>query len=241
MDYKQEIIEQANQQENYEVCGFGILGRDKKIKITQVENKAKDPKKDFSINPSDFVKARLRGRILFFYHSHPFTPEDPTEKDIKSSENCKIPCLIYSRFSGAFYLYIPDSYKINNKLVERPWIDDFYECTTLVQDFYCLNYGLKRNKFMHNHIFDKNNRIFDDKIKNMFEEVSDGGFKYGDLLVFRIVNQNYYHFGIYYGNGVFLHHPQNMFSEKTELNTSWQRRLCNIYRLKDCEKGNITW
>lgn len=232
MNYKQEIKEIATKYTEEEICGYLIMDCNNNLIIYKCENRAKNKKNDFEIDPSDYVKAKFHGEILLCFHSHPFTNEEPSEKDIKSSENSKLPFLIYSNLTQKFFLFIPETYNIK-PFIGRKFIEDLQQCTSLVIDFYCKWKKLPRNHFFKNSIIPKNKETLENQIKKNFVKVDKKDVLLGDLLEFKMLNGDYRHFGLYVGEDYFLHQPNNGLSNKQFLNHSWQKRLCNIYRLKE--------
>lgn len=234
MDYKHEIKKIALQSPNEEVCGYVLMDCNQKIFIYECKNYAPHKDKDFLIDEADYVKAKWRGEILMCYHSHPYSDENPSHKDRISSDNSRIPYLIYSLETDTFFLYFPEKLPIKD-LVGRVWVDELYQCTSLVEDFYIQMYNLNRNFFFENHIIRKSNDTLKEVIEKHFIEIDKQNTKHGDLLCFKIPNQSYMHLGIFIKTGnddCFLHQITNGLSAKENLSESWMRRLCNIYRLK---------
>lgn len=232
MNYKEKIKKIALNSPDKEVCGYLIMDRNKKLIVFECKNYAQNPSEDFFIDPADYLKAKSKGEILLCFHSHPKTIERPTTSDINSSENSKIPFLIYSVFTDNFFLFTPESYKIK-PFIGREYIEDVQQCTSIVVDFYCKWKKLPRNYFYENGIIKKSISIINEIIDLHFIKVDQKDIKYGDLLQFKILTSSYSHFGIYLSDENFLHQPDKGLSNTEFLNYSWRRRLCNIYRLKE--------
>lgn len=99
-----------------EVCGFiGFDASNNKFIATVEKNQAEDPKSFFLINPAKFLEFKNKYKILGIFHSHVTADEQPSEFDIKMSEACCLPFIIYSLNSKKFHIYEPHNkdYDVN--------------------------------------------------------------------------------------------------------------------------------
>jgi proteasome lid subunit RPN8/RPN11 len=91
-----------------EVCGFVGWDEVEKKYVASIErNEAADPKSFFAINPASFLKFKNSYMLLGVYHSHILGDEQPSEFDIKMSETCCVPFIIYSLNTKKFHIYEP--------------------------------------------------------------------------------------------------------------------------------------
>lgn len=112
------IVNACNHQANQEVCGF--IGWDHPEYIATVEkNDATDPKNFFAINPASYLMFASDYDMLAIFHSHIIGDESPSEFDIKMSEACCIPFVIYSLNTKKFHIYEPSESELNVKAFAR--------------------------------------------------------------------------------------------------------------------------
>ena len=82
-----EIVRHARETAPEECCGL-LLGRDGDIvEAVRARNIADDPATRFLVDPKDHFDgrraARARGlEVVGFYHSHPRSPAEPSERDL---------------------------------------------------------------------------------------------------------------------------------------------------------------
>jgi len=111
-----------------EVCGFLGFDEDDKQFVAQIEkNQASDPKSFFLIDPISFLKFKESYSIVAVFHSHVSGDENPSEFDIKMSEACCLPFMIFSINSKKFYIYEPKNkdYDVNIlEMVKGKFNDD---------------------------------------------------------------------------------------------------------------------
>ncbi len=112
------IINSCNEQVMQEVCGF--IGWDSSKYVATVEkNDATDPKSFFVINPASYLMFAEDYDMLAIFHSHIIGDETPSEFDIKMSEACCIPFVIYSLNTKKFHIYEPSNSELNVKAFAR--------------------------------------------------------------------------------------------------------------------------
>lgn len=103
-----------------EICGFiGWDEQEKKYVATLENNEAQDPTKFFVLNPAAFLQFKNNYSLLGIYHSHVVGDENPSEFDIKMSEACSVPFIIYSINTKKFHIYEPQYTDSNVKAFER--------------------------------------------------------------------------------------------------------------------------
>lgn len=98
-----------------ELCSIIGTTKDNKIAYKQMQNRSKEPSAYFIIDPYDYLFFVKDHKPLCIFHSHLVGNEDPSEFDVKTSDNCCFPFLIYSICSEKFSLYEPQykDYDVN--------------------------------------------------------------------------------------------------------------------------------
>lgn len=106
----QVIVDESESNSFIEICGFLGFDRKKEAYVVQNEkNVAEDPSQHFMIDPLNYLLFKERYDLLAVYHSHINTDAEPSEFDVKMSNNCCIPFLIYSTETKKFDLYEPQN------------------------------------------------------------------------------------------------------------------------------------
>jgi proteasome lid subunit RPN8/RPN11 len=103
-----------------EVCGF--IGYDQSLKkhIVQLEkNCSTDPKNFFAIDALKYLLFKQKYLFGAIFHSHIIGDEKASEFDIKMSENCCIPFLIYGLNTDNFEIYQPKNIECDVKILKR--------------------------------------------------------------------------------------------------------------------------
>lgn len=103
-----------------EICAFiGYCSKENNYIISFEDNISSDPKNFFCISPAKYLKFKNTYEIIAVFHSHNVGDEEPSEFDIKMSENCCIPFMIFSINSRKFHFYEPQNQQYNVKLATR--------------------------------------------------------------------------------------------------------------------------
>jgi len=114
------IINWANAYPSIEICGFLGFDHDNKKYVVQLEeNCSNEPKHFFSINALNYLLFKNKYAMLSIFHTHIIGDEQPSEFDIKMSENCCIPFLVYGLNSKKFQIYEPKNSEYDVKTLER--------------------------------------------------------------------------------------------------------------------------
>lgn len=96
------------------------MGYDKTKKdyIVQLEkNCSTDPKNFFAIDPLRYLLFKQKYSLVAIFHSHIIGDEKPSEFDIKMSENCCIPFLVYSLNTDKIEIYEPKNIEYDVKVL----------------------------------------------------------------------------------------------------------------------------
>lgn len=103
-----------------EVCGFLGYDKIKRDYIVQLENNCStDPKNFFAIDPLRYLLFKQKYSLAAIFHSHIVSDEKPSEFDIKMSENCCVPFLVYSLNTNKINIYEPKNIEYDVKVLKR--------------------------------------------------------------------------------------------------------------------------
>ena len=231
--FEKKIIQYAESQPHEEVCGFVLLGKDLTVSVLPMKNEHEQPDKCFSISPKKFIDYKINYTILGVYHSHPSTAEQPSEYDIKTSEELGIPYLIYSIKTKKFYLYCPESYDVET-IIGRPYVKGFYECTSIFRDYFNLKLNKNISKYNNNYWLPEKdveaNKLLNSILDKHFLKVNKTKIRKHDVIVFQLKESKRCHVGVYEGDDYFVHQPNKELSCKQMLDERWQSKIKEVYR-----------
>ena len=114
------IKEMSHEHFKQEICGF--LGYDyekKEFIVQKEENIAKDPRSHFLINPLSYLLFKDSYGMIAVFHSHIIGDETESEFDVKMSDNCCQPFLIYSLNTKKINIYTPETIESDVNILER--------------------------------------------------------------------------------------------------------------------------
>ena len=114
------IKEMSHEHFKQEICGF--LGYDyekKEFIVQKEENIAKDPRSHFLINPLSYLLFKDSYCMIAVFHSHIIGDETESEFDVKMSDNCCQPFLIYSLNTKKINIYTPKTIESDVNILER--------------------------------------------------------------------------------------------------------------------------
>ena len=114
------IKEMSHEHFKREICGF--LGYDyekKEFIIQKEENIAKDPRSHFLISPLNYLLFKDSYGMIAIFHSHIIGDETESEFDVKMSDNCCQPFLIYSLNTKKINIYTPETIESDVNILER--------------------------------------------------------------------------------------------------------------------------
>lgn len=259
-ELKKEIIFHAKESPNEEVCGL-IVQRDLiNFSLVRCKNIHPNPRECFTINPEEIIRHNSYGKVVAIYHSHPTTKANPSPYDVANCEEIGIPYYIYSVKYDSFYCDIPMSFK-PDPLFDRVYLEDIYNCLTFIKDYYIQETSWlpsyearleKKEKWSENANFQKHGFLerddkrasselvvkwieendFFDTGSQTLQEIKDGTLKRHDLLIFNFFESSFYHFGVYTGNGEFVHHPIFQLPQKS-CYERYQKQVYKTYRIVD--------
>ena len=226
---KKQIIALSEANPTEESCGFIYLGLNG-AELFPCKNVALDPHTDFAISPSDYIGAKMRGQLFGVYHSHPvsagFSP-----KDIAYAQQVALPQYLYSIPDKVWSEYIPPTY--NPPLEGRPFAWGFWDCYSIVRDYYRMNFKVYLNDYDRDESFHTlpNHDILDLYTKEGgYKAVGITQIKTHDILVFNVANVLPQHFAVFIGNSRIIHHTYKGVSRKDLFTGSWHNRLKAVLR-----------
>ena len=114
------IKEMSHEHFKQEICGF--LGYDyekKEFIVQKEENIAKDPRSHFLISPLNYLLFKDSYGMIAIFHSHIIGDETESEFDVKMSDNCCQPFLIYSLNTKKINIYTPKTIESDVNILER--------------------------------------------------------------------------------------------------------------------------
>jgi len=116
----QDIVDTSEANLFIEVCGFvGFDEENEEYVVQHQKNIAEDPKSHFMIDPLNYLLFKDQYHLVAVYHSHIDSDAEPSEFDIKMSNNCCIPFLIYSVETKKFHLYEPQNLETDVNIHNR--------------------------------------------------------------------------------------------------------------------------
>ena len=87
--------------------------------MSHEENIAEDPRLQFMINPLNYILFKEDFALVAIYHSHISEDESPSEFDVKMSNNCCEPFLIYSLRTKKNHIYEPQNVDLDVNTLEK--------------------------------------------------------------------------------------------------------------------------
>ena len=104
-----------------EVCGFVGFerGETEHFIIKEAQNIAQDPKNYFLISPLEYLLFKEEYHLVGIFHSHLVSDEQPSEFDVKMSENCCNPFFIYSLNTEKINIYEPQNAECDVNILHR--------------------------------------------------------------------------------------------------------------------------
>lgn len=228
-EYYKKIAEHAESLPEEEVCGFIYLDRLLNPCVSREVNESQDKKNFFSISPSRILSLE---NIIGVYHSHPEGTAEPSKFDREMSEEMCMPFLVYSNKNKDFWLHYPDSY-VAPKLTGRPFVRGFYQCYTLIKDYFQIELGDKESYSNHNYWPDfkgsSANKYLLGVLSKRYTRIKNKEIKKHDVLIFETSSPTV-HAGMYKGDNLFYHHFAFQLSGLQEFNEKWQRRVKYVFR-----------
>jgi proteasome lid subunit RPN8/RPN11 len=227
-----------------ECCGILLL-KNNKLHTFECENIAQDRINEFKINPDDYLKASMNGKIIGIYHSHCVQDNSFSELDKQVSHKLNLKNIVYILKKDSFEEYSPENYY--NKYINKNFAIGKSDCVSIIEDYYNEEFGIKIFHYQRSEGWDLNyKRFIEDKLKsdnltsfdgilnkeNFIKINSINEAKKHDLVVFKYLDNYPSHFGIYLGQNYILHQPRDRKSIIEKLSDSEKRRIYCFARHK---------
>lgn len=227
-----------------ECCGILLL-KNNKLNTFECENIAQDKANEFKINPDDYLKASMNGKIVGIYHSHCLQDNSFSELDKQVSHKLNLKNIVYILKKDSFEEYSPENYY--NKYINKNFKIGQADCLSIVEDYYNEEFGIKIFHHKRSEGWDSNYKNFiEEKLKqneltefddllnkeNFIKVNSFSEAKKHDLIIFKYLNNYPSHFGIYLGQNHILHQPRDRKSTIEKLSDSEKRRIYCLARHK---------
>jgi proteasome lid subunit RPN8/RPN11 len=114
------IKELCHARNSIETCGFlGFNEEDQTYIVQHEENCSPEPSLYFEINAFNYLSFKETYQTICVFHSHIVGDSSPSEFDIKMSENCCLPFLIYSLGGDSLSLYQPKNCDSNLEYLNK--------------------------------------------------------------------------------------------------------------------------
>jgi len=227
-----------------ECCGV-LVFKNNKLSSFECENIAQDPLNEFTINPNDYLKASLNGKIVGIYHSHCIQDNSFSELDKQVSHKLNLKNIVYIFKKGIFEEYSPENYY--NKYINKDFIIGKSDCLSIIEDYYSEEFGIKIFHHERKEGWDANYKNFiEEKLKlmrlssfdnflekeNLIKINSINEARKHDIIIFKYLDNYPSHFGIYLDRNHLLHQPRDRKSIIEKLSDSEKRRIYCFARHK---------
>tara|TARA_A100001201_G_scaffold143107_1_gene143381 strand:- start:3917 stop:4681 length:765 start_codon:yes stop_codon:yes gene_type:complete len=245
-ELKSEIRKHALQNVEEECCGviYETTG-DFDLQIFPCRNSAENKKSFFSVNPEDYLKASLKGKIKAIYHSHITENEEFSLGDKENSQKHKLDYILYNTKKDSFYFY---KYKTNGvSEISKEFIWGVSDCLMLVKEH--LNKEDIPFELPENHRKARYNKSWNSKwfekfpnairdtlfLNNKLKKITgEKEYKKNDIFCFSIFKSNfapkYDHFAVYIGENQIYHHPINRYPSVEDFGKFYKSKLVDVYR-----------
>jgi proteasome lid subunit RPN8/RPN11 len=102
-----------------EICAVVGINSEEKYCCRFMQNRSKNPENYFTIDPYDYLSFILKNNCFGIFHNHLLGDEKPSDFDIKTSENCCYPFIIYSITTEKFFIYEPENKDYDVNIISR--------------------------------------------------------------------------------------------------------------------------
>ncbi len=232
-DIKAAIVKHALEQPTLEVCGL-LIRRFNAFCIVPCPNVSPQPSKSFLMRPSDYIARLKDGTLAGYYHSHPETPEIPSEADKKVSESANLPVVIYSLVTKAFSVYEPTGKEI--PLLGRRFEFGIFDCVSLFTDYYQQKLGIQISEIPRSlkFITEGMDSFHQMTLARDMVLVNEEEPRLHDLICLSLGTASgaCNHLAVYTGNGQIMHQLLYRPSEEVFYGGYWKKHTVGIYRHK---------
>lgn len=234
-----------------EVCGL-IIDDNGTKKFLKCDNKSKNPRNTFIIDPLEYIKAKAKGNILGCFHSHikdsSFSPQD-----IFNSFKHNLTYYLYNIKKDKFYIFDPKENEVYLKYINLKYENGIQDCHTLLKDFYLnelnLDIDIKNipNRIGIPYLDLRNNKNHDWSLEKYKSEYERNNFnilyitnidqlKLYDVIVFKDLYQGVpVHGALFIGNDLILHQRHEVISLIESIRKGHIKYISYILRHKSNE------
>ena len=232
LTFKKNILRHVQSNRKQEVCGV-VLNNFNKLKYKPLKNVHPIKEFNFLIDKFDYNQLSINN-ILAIFHSHPLGLSEPSDSDMRESNNTGIPYYIYGGQDRTFSLFYPETYS-PKPLLSRSFLPEFQDCVTLIKDFFAIELNISLSKDIKNWARRRHNKSNQDMLNyfnSLFYEIKKPE-KVGDVIVFDIEKDRPMHLGVYNKSKKILHQPNDQLSQEVYLTPELSKKVYKIYRYKD--------
>lgn len=238
---KNNLTKLTKENPDKEICGIFYVNYDT-FNYFNCKNISTTPHNSFEIGAEDFIKAENSGDVVGVFHSHINETSEFSENDKNLAHQLGLPIFCYSEFDKKMREYRPDNYTCN--LYQRQFIRGYYDCYSLIRDYYWNNF-----KFLLDD-FDRDNDFEDGKTSIMQDNFALQGFyipenqidlKEHDLILYKSIQNPYpQHLEVFIGDSKVAQHLLNRLSGKDYIREGLLKKRTKILRFKDLTLKNNT-
>ena len=224
-DIKQYVYENKD----IEACGLLSVERGR-VRWTPCENKAENPKNDFTIDPLDYKAVADRGDVVGVIHSHPSAAPTPSTIDRAACDRLGVPWYIFGKNDEWIKLEPKEE---AYELLGRPFVFGVYDCFTILQDYFETLDIIVNPRDYEWEFWKKGKNLYLENFEEEgFVEVTDGSLQVHDVILMALNSPITNHAGIYVGRGRMLHHAPSRLSCRDNYNGIWNHITRAIVRHK---------
>lgn len=224
-----QMTQHAREEAPREACGLVVDGPEG-VRLVRAKNLARDPFRDFDLDPDAWLELTDDESVIAFYHSHPVGPSEHSDGDIAASENSGLPCYLVNLPTAEVKVYEPCGYEA--PYTGRVYVHGSRDCFSLVRDWFRLEMGI------HIDDFDRRdgwwstgqNLYLDNFASQGFVEVSpESPVLRGDVFLIQVGARVPNHAAIALGDGTILHHVYGRLSTRDPFGGYWARHtFCRV-------------
>lgn len=242
--WQEDAVEHLCNEYPREGCGL-VVSVDGVERYVPCHNLSERRDVNFVLDPRDYSDAEELGEIVALVHSHPDSPQRPSDADRRSCNGSGLTWHIV-RVDGhpedgpearGWFTMQPGEAEV--PLIGREFCYGTLDCYTLIQDWYRENMPEPLPDFDHgpNEWWDDPESSFNPYLDNIeaagMEEVSTLA-EPGDLIIMQIRSATHKpnHAGVYIGDGMMLHHLAGQLSTREVYGGYWSKVTRKFLRRK---------
>jgi len=224
-DIKQYVYENKD----IEACGLLSVERGR-VQWHPCENKADNPKSDFTIDPLEYKAVADKGDIVGVVHSHPGAAPTPSTIDRAACDRLGVPWYIFGKNDEWIKLEPKEE---AYELLGRPFVFGVYDCFTILQDYFETLDIIVNPRDYEWEFWKKGKNLYLENFEEEgFVEVTDGSLQVHDVILMALNSPIANHAGIYVGRGRMLHHAPSRLSCRDNYNGIWNHITRAVVRHK---------